>query len=94
VDRTGFAGRSPAVRKLIEKSGTMPSKTRTPNLLNRLIRQLDTLVPFLGLTHNPVYRLVQSHETTWFTAEQKGTIPHSFGVFETQITHGAFLLGY
>jgi hypothetical protein len=78
----------------MEKSSTMPSKTRTANLLNRLIKQLDTLVPFLGLTQDPVYKLVQSHETTWFTAEQRGTIPRSFGVFETQITHGAFLLGY
>jgi hypothetical protein len=72
----------------------MPSKTRIPNLLDRLIKQLDTLVPFLALTQDPIYRLVQRHETTWFTAEQRGTIPHSFGVFETQITHGAFLLGY
>ncbi|MFZ1058727.1 MAG: hypothetical protein WAP47_06005, partial [Candidatus Rokuibacteriota bacterium] len=55
--------------QLMEKSSTMSSKPRIPNLLNRLIKQLDTLVPFLGLTHAPVYRLVQSHETKWFTAE-------------------------
>lgn len=72
----------------------MPAKALKPDLLNRLVKQLDTLVPFLALTHAPVYRLVQSHETKWFTAEQRAAIPHSLGVFETQITHGAFLLGY
>lgn len=72
----------------------MASNARRPNLRNRLVKQLDTLIPFLGLSQDSVFSLLHDHESTWFTGEQRKAVPQSFRTFETQIAHGAFLLGY
>lgn len=64
------------------------------DLLSRLIQQLDTLVAFLSLGHAEVYSLVESSYENWVPHDQQSTLPESAHIFEIQISHSAFLLGY
>ncbi len=64
------------------------------NLLDRVINQFDTLIPFLAISHNDVFTLINKEKNIWFSRNQRSTLPESYTVYQTQITHSAFLLGY
>jgi len=63
-------------------------------LYDRLIQQLDTLVPFLALSHKQVFDLIHRDNEEWFPEKQKSTLPDTLLSYQTQIAHSAFLLGY
>jgi hypothetical protein len=64
------------------------------NLIDRLTDQLDSLLPFLALAHREVFDVVGQGYGDWLSEEQQSTLPESFQVFERQVAHGAFLIGY
>lgn len=64
------------------------------NLLDRLTDQLDSLLPFLALAHREVFDVVGQGYGGWLSEEQQSTLPENFEIFERQIAHGAFLIGY
>jgi len=64
------------------------------NLYERLIGQLDTLVPFLALAHEQVFEVVLQEYSHWVSADDQEAIPDTYAVFENQISQAAFLLGY
>lgn len=64
------------------------------DLITRLIGQLDELLPFISVAHKEVFSVVGAKYGLWFSEEQQDTLPESFDVFERQIAHGAFLIGY
>jgi hypothetical protein len=63
-------------------------------LYNRLIEQLDSLVLFLALENEEVFRLVSDRHGTWMREDQQDLIPNKLPHYQTQIAHAAFLLGY
>ena len=64
------------------------------NLLNRLIEQLDALIPFLALAHEKVFNLLQRDQGIWFFAGNQQNLPKVYITYRKHIAHGAFLLGY
>ncbi|MGA8573048.1 MAG: hypothetical protein ACLP7A_04655 [Desulfobaccales bacterium] len=64
------------------------------NLIDRLIVQLDTLIPFISISYKDVFDLIQKEKDIWFQENSKGTLPKTYEIFRTQVTHSAFLLGY
>ena len=64
------------------------------NLLDRLIGQLDALIPFLAIAHRDVFDLIQREKDIWFPEDQQSAVPNSYSVYRMQVTHAAFLLGY
>ncbi len=64
------------------------------NLLVRVIRQFDTLIPFLAVSHEDVFNLLNKERNIWFTRDQGAALTHSYKIYKTQIVHAAFLLGY
>lgn len=64
------------------------------NLLNRVIGQFDTLIPFLAISNEDIFRLINREKNIWFTQNQRTSLPSSYKIYRTQITHSAFLLGY
>jgi hypothetical protein len=64
------------------------------NLLNRVIRQFDTLIPFLTISHEEVFELIKKEKGIWFPGDQESAFPDSYIIYRTQIAHSAFLLGY
>lgn len=62
-------------------------------LHNRLIGQLDTLIPFLALSHEGIFRLLKEHRLTWF-ADNEDALPAAYASYRKQVNHSAFLLGY
>lgn len=63
-------------------------------MLDRLINQLDTLIPFLGLANEEIFTLIHNDTTNWFTLEQKTVIPDIYPAYQNQVSISAFLLGY
>ncbi len=63
-------------------------------LYDRIIAQLDTLVPFLALAREEVFDLIHDEHRQWFPAGQRGALPKTFLSYRTQVAHSAFLLGY
>jgi hypothetical protein len=64
-------------------------------LYDRIIRQLNTLVSFLALSHEEVFDLIRDdREESSFTSEEKAAIPHSYQDYRCQVAHSAFLLGH
>ncbi|MBI5870981.1 MAG: hypothetical protein HZB44_08550 [Actinobacteria bacterium] len=63
------------------------------NLADRLIGQLDALVAFLSLAHEEVFDVVSSEYDSWVPKDQQDTLPGNFGIYRTQISHAALLLG-
>lgn len=64
------------------------------NLLVRFINQLDTLIPFIALSHQDVFELVQREKYIWFVESQRRSVPETYDIYHTQVNHSAFLLGY
>ncbi len=67
---------------------------KTRNLLERLIDQLDALVPFLALAHKDVFQLIRRDREVWFSTQAQKTLPASYSIYRRQVTHAAFVLGY
>ncbi|MCM1985408.1 hypothetical protein [Lyngbya confervoides] len=68
--------------------------TPIDQLHKRFVDQLDTLIPFLGLAHEEIFLTLHENYCGWFSIEQQATLPNSFRKYRTQVSHGAFLLGY
>jgi hypothetical protein len=64
------------------------------NLLDRINEQLDTLIPFLAISHQEVFELMQRERYIWFLPIQQDTLPSTYDIFEQLVTRSAFLLGY
>jgi hypothetical protein len=64
------------------------------SLFDRLVAQLDTLVPFLALAHGEVFDLIRHDHGVWLSRKAERSLPESYLIYRRQVTHGAFLLGY
>ncbi len=63
-------------------------------LIDRLISQLDTLIPFLELSSPDVFELISKAHRDWLSLDGKKSLPESYEMYRQQINHAAFLLGY
>ncbi len=63
-------------------------------LYDRLIGQLDTLIPFLALVHREAFDLIGERYGDWLPEWQQGSLPETYAIYQTQVAHSAFLLGY
>lgn len=63
-------------------------------LYDRLIGQLDTLIPFLALTHREAFDLIGERYGDWLPKWQQGSLPETYAIYQKQVAHSAFLLGY
>lgn len=63
-------------------------------LYDRLIGQLDTLIPFLALIHREAFDLIGERYGDWLPEWQQGSLPETYAIYQTQVAHSAFLLGY
>ena len=64
------------------------------DLLGRFIGQLDTLIPFLAISRADVFHLLQNQGHVWFDQHQQGAFPRTYQVYQNQVCHSAFLLGF
>jgi hypothetical protein len=63
-------------------------------LIDRLISQLNTLVAFLASSRLEVFEIIQQHYEQWFTSDTEEALPDSYSLYQTQVAHAAFVLGY
>ena len=63
-------------------------------LRTRLLAQLDSLVPFLALSHREVFDVLKRQYAGWYTDDRRSTLPNTFNEYSHQVAHAAFLLGY
>lgn len=63
-------------------------------LHGRLIEQLDTLIPFLALSHREIFNILSEKYAGWYSADQQDTLPDTYDAYNCHIAHAAFLLGY
>lgn len=63
-------------------------------LLTRLLAQLDSLVPFLALSHKEIFDVLRAKYGGWYTDNRRSTLPSTFNEYAHQVAHAAFLLGY
>ena len=63
------------------------------HLYNRLIGQLDSLISFLALTHREAFDLIGRYGER-LPEWQQGSLPETYALYQTQVAHSAFLLGY
>jgi hypothetical protein len=63
-------------------------------LYDRLIQQLDSLVPFLALEHEAFFQVLQNNFRNWFPKSSEDNSTATLTSYKSQIAHGAFLLGY
>ena len=68
--------------------------TPIDHLYIRLIGQFDSLIPFLGLTHEEIFLTLQENYTDWFSNKQQLILPDTFNQYSVQVSHAGFLLGY
>lgn len=64
------------------------------NLLDRFIGQLDTLILFLAISRPEVFRLLQREGRVWVDIGQQDSLPKKYQVYQKQVCHSAFLLGF
>ena len=64
------------------------------NLQDRVIRQFDTLVPFLAVSHEEVFDIIRQNEAVWFPSGESASLPETYRMYQFQVSHAAFLLGY
>lgn len=62
-------------------------------LLNRLIAQLDSLISFMGLSHEEVFKLLQQERAPWL-GDSADKLPEVYATYRRQVIHSSFLLGY
>lgn len=62
-------------------------------LADRLVGQLDSLIAFLGISHQEVFDLLRNERGVWL-GESAEKIPEAFATYRTHVVHSAFLLGY
>lgn len=62
-------------------------------LLNRLIGQFDSLISFMGLSHEEVFQLLQQKQSPWL-GDSADKLPEVYTTYKKQVIHSAFLLGY
>jgi phage pi2 protein 07 len=67
---------------------------RLENLRDQVIAQLDTLVPFLALSHEEIFDVLNAKYAEWYKDTKKTDLPETFPAYRYQVTHAAFLLGY
>jgi hypothetical protein len=58
----------------------------------KLIEQLNGLFPFLALTRKEIFDVLESHRSGWF--KETAQLPDIYAVYNKQVCHAAFLLGY
>lgn len=63
------------------------------DLLNRVIAQFDSLIPFLAISREDIFDLINREKGGWFP-QTEAILPDSYAIYRTQINHSAFLLGY
>lgn len=63
-------------------------------MLERVIAQFDTLIPFLAISRQDIFDLINRERKVWFSQDQGLALPDSYEIYRTQINHSAFLLGY
>ena len=63
-------------------------------LRSRLVAQLDSLVPFLALSHSEIFDVLRTRYAGWYTDERRSTLPNTFDDYSQQVANAAFLLGY
>ena len=63
-------------------------------LLDRLIAQLDSLVPFLALEHEEFFVVLDSHFREWYKRDSGAGMPQTLNQYKTQVAHAGFILGY
>lgn len=68
--------------------------TPIDHLYIRLIGQFDSLIPFLGLTHEEIFLTLQENCIDWFSDKQQLALPNTFNQYSVQVSHAGFLLGY
>lgn len=66
-------------------------ETTVSEIFNRLITQLDSLVPFLAPGHSEIYSVLQVNYSTWYTEDVQKSLPGRFDSYQTQVAHAAFL---
>jgi hypothetical protein len=64
------------------------------SLYDRVISQLDTLVPFLAVGHEEVFETIRRHQADWFPPNEGQPLPDTYRMYQIQVSHAAFLLGY
>ncbi len=65
-----------------------------PTLIDRLIKQLDSLVPFLALEHRDFFVVLERHFQEWYPQTSPSSLPENLALYQTQVAHAGFLLGY
>ncbi len=63
------------------------------NLVTRLIDQLDSLIPFIGISSEDVFTLIQEKESLWLPGSADN-LPDTYATYRKQINHSSFVLGY
>jgi hypothetical protein len=61
---------------------------------NQLLKQLDSLIPFLALEHEAFFQVLQNNFQQWFPDSSENNFPATLENYKIQVAHGAFLLGY
>jgi len=76
--------------------GKVRKKGRDPFecLRIRLLDQLDSLVPFLALSHREIFNVLKMEYAGWYTDDRRSTLPNTLNEYSHQVAHAAFLLGY
>src|SRR5262245_2209891 len=64
------------------------------SLCDRVIRQFDTLVPFLAVSREDVFVMIRQHESDWFAPSEGFGLPDTYLTYQVQVSHAALLLGY
>jgi hypothetical protein len=71
-----------------------PVHQRFDNLRDQVIAQLDTLIPFLALSHEEIFEVLNAKYADWYKDTKKTELPATFSAYSYQVIHAAFLLGY
>jgi uncharacterized protein YutE (UPF0331/DUF86 family) len=63
------------------------------NILDQLIYQFDTLVPFLALSDEKVFELIKTEKSEWFSEGDRANLLETHKKYKIQISQSTFLLG-
>lgn len=62
--------------------------------LDRLIAQLNTLVPFSALARKEIYVQLKKNYSEWMEPDEQDSLPVGRVAYQTQVAHASFLLGF